>query len=57
MKAIQITKFGGPEVMEYLDLADPIVKGSEELIKVTAESIMPILIKLRIVIYQNKSCR
>lgn len=36
MKAIQITKFGGPEVMEYLDLADPIVKGSEELIKVTA---------------------
>ena len=36
MKAIQITKFGGPEVMEYLDLADPIVKGSEELITVTA---------------------
>lgn len=36
MKAIQITKFGGPEVMEYLELADPIVKGSEELITVTA---------------------
>ena len=36
MKAIQITKFGGPKVMEYLDLADPIVKGSEELITVTA---------------------
>ena len=36
MKAIQITKFGGPEVMEYLDLADPIIKGSEELITVTA---------------------
>ena len=36
MKAIQITKFGGPEVMEYLDLADPVVKGSEELITVTA---------------------
>ena len=36
MKAIQITKFGGPEVMEYLDLADPIAKGSEELITVTA---------------------
>ena len=36
MKAIQITKFGGPEVMEYLDLAAPIVKGSEELITVTA---------------------
>jgi NADPH2:quinone reductase len=36
MKAIQITKFGGPEVMEYLELADPIIKGSEELITVTA---------------------
>lgn len=36
MKAIQIIKFGGPEVMEYLDLADPIVKGSEELITVSA---------------------
>ena len=35
MKAIQITKFGGPEVMEYLELADPIVRGSEELITVT----------------------
>ena len=36
MKAIQITKFGGPEVMEYLDLPDPTAKGSEELITVTA---------------------
>lgn len=36
MKAIQITKFGGPEVMEYLDLADPILKSGEELITVTA---------------------
>ena len=36
MKAIQISKFGGPEVMEYLDLPDPELKGSEELITVTA---------------------
>jgi NADPH2:quinone reductase len=36
MKAIKITKFGGPEVMEYLELPDPIIKGSEELITVTA---------------------
>ena len=36
MKAIQITKFGGPEVMEYLELADPVITGSEELITVTA---------------------
>jgi len=36
MKAIQITKFGGPEVMEYLDLADPVLNSGEELITVTA---------------------
>jgi len=36
MKAIQITKFGGPEVMEYLDIADPIAKENEELITVSA---------------------
>ena len=36
MKAIQITKFGGPEVMEYLDLADPTPKSDEVLIEVTA---------------------
>ena len=36
MKAIQITKFGGPEVMEYLDLLDPQIKDGEELIKVSA---------------------
>ena len=36
MKAIQISKFGGPEVMEYLDLPDPLLKGGEELIKVSA---------------------
>jgi len=36
MKAIQITKFGGPEVMEYLDLADPVLNSGEEIITVTA---------------------
>ena len=36
MKAIQITKFGGPEVMEYLDLPEPQIKAGEELITVTA---------------------
>ena len=36
MKAIQISKFGGPEVMEYLDLPDPVLKSGEELIKVSA---------------------
>ena len=36
MKAIQITKFGGPEVMQYLELPDPQIKEGEELIKVSA---------------------
>jgi NADPH2:quinone reductase len=35
MIAIQITKFGGPEVLELVDLADPIASESEELIDVT----------------------
>jgi NADPH2:quinone reductase len=36
MKAMQITKFGGPEVMEYVDLSEPQIKAGEELITVTA---------------------
>jgi NADPH2:quinone reductase len=35
MKAIQITKFGGPEVLELVELADPVPSESEELIDVT----------------------
>lgn len=36
MKAIQVNRFGGPEVMEYVDVADPIPKANEELIAVTS---------------------
>ena len=36
MKAIQVNRFGGPEVMEYLDIADPSPKPNEELIAVTS---------------------
>lgn len=36
MKAIQVNRFGGPEVMEYLDIADPSPKPDEELIVVTS---------------------
>ena len=35
MKAIQITQFGGPDVMEFVDLPDPIAKDGEELIEVS----------------------
>lgn len=39
MKAIQVNTFGGPEVMEYVDLADPTPKPNEELISVTSVGI------------------
>lgn len=36
MKAIQINQFGGPDVMQYLDLADPVPTADEVLLEVTA---------------------
>ncbi|MTB21545.1 MAG: alcohol dehydrogenase catalytic domain-containing protein, partial [Actinobacteria bacterium] len=36
MKAIQITSFGGPEVMSISEIADPIAGANEELIDVTS---------------------
>ena len=35
MKAIQITQFGGPEVMQLVDLPDPVPTDAEELIEVS----------------------
>lgn len=39
MKAIQITVFGGPEVMQYVDLPDPVAGDSEIVLDVTAVGI------------------
>ena len=36
MKAIQITQFGGPEVMKYVDLPDPVASGEDVVMDVTA---------------------
>jgi len=36
MKAIYITEFGGPEVMKYLELAEPVPSGSQVVLDVTA---------------------
>ena len=36
MKAVQITQFGGPDVMQYLELPDPTPGSNEVLIDVTA---------------------
>jgi NADPH2:quinone reductase len=35
MKAIQITQFGGPDVMQLVDLPDPVASDGEELIDVS----------------------
>ena len=35
MKAIKITEFGGPEVMRYLDLPDPVAGEDEVILEVT----------------------
>jgi len=35
MKAIYITEFGGPEVMKYVDLPEPVPAGSQVLLDVT----------------------
>ena len=35
MKAIQLTQFGGPDVMELVDLPDPVPSETDELIDVT----------------------
>jgi NADPH2:quinone reductase len=39
MKAIQITEFGGPDVMKYVDLSDPIAGADEVVLNVTAVGI------------------
>ena len=39
MKAIQITEFGGPEVMKYRDLPDPVAGADEALLDVTSVGI------------------
>ena len=36
MKAIQINSFGGPDVMQYLELADPVAGSDEVLLEVSA---------------------
>jgi len=47
MKAIVISKYGGPEVMEYKDLPDPSPGPDEVLVQVAATSINPFDVKQR----------
>ena len=36
MKAIKVTKFGGPDVMELVEVPDPVAGENQELIQVTS---------------------
>ncbi|MBV8105754.1 MAG: NADP-dependent oxidoreductase [Hyphomicrobiales bacterium] len=42
MKAVFIRRYGGPEVLEYGDFADPAIGAGEVLVKVAAAAINPI---------------
>lgn len=47
MKAIVVSQYGGPEVMEYKDCPDPSLGPDEVLVRVAATSVNPIDIKRR----------
>src|SRR5262245_17679794 len=47
MKAIVVTRYGGPEVLEYKDYPDPSPGPDEVLVRVAATSINPFDIKRR----------
>ena len=39
MRAIQVSRFGGPEVLEYVDIDEPVPTGSELLVRVSGAGI------------------
>jgi NADPH:quinone reductase len=39
MKAIQITEYGGPEVLRYVDLPDPVPRPGQELVRVAGAGV------------------
>ena len=41
MKAIQVTSFGGPEVLEYVDLEEPQIESQEVKVKLKAAGLNP----------------
>ena len=41
MKAIRLSRFGGPEVLEYVDVPDPEPRPDEVLIEIRAASVIP----------------
>jgi NADPH:quinone reductase len=53
MKAIQFSRFGGPEVLEYVEIACPVPQGDEVLIEVTAAGVNFPDIRERMGVYQR----
>ncbi len=53
MKAIQFARFGGPEVLEYVEIACPVPQGDEVLIEVTAAGVNFPDIRERMGVYQR----
>lgn len=47
MKAVQISRYGGPEVLEYKDIAKPSITEGQVLVRVRATSVNPIDWKIR----------
>jgi NADPH:quinone reductase-like Zn-dependent oxidoreductase len=47
MKAVVIEKYGGPEVLQWQDAADPVLNDGEVLIRMSATSVNPFDIKQR----------
>ena len=47
MKAVIIEKYGGPEVLQWQDAADPVLNDGEVLIRMSATSVNPFDIKQR----------
>lgn len=39
MRAVQITEFGGPEVLRLVELPDPVPQGAEQLVEVTSAGV------------------
>ncbi len=47
MKAVVIRRFGGPEVLQIAQVADPVVNPSEVLVQVKATSVNPLDYQIR----------
>jgi NADPH:quinone reductase-like Zn-dependent oxidoreductase len=39
MRAVQITRFGGPEVMDVVDLPDPVPRDGEQLFDISRSGV------------------